>query len=214
MIHIWGITDKGVVRAENQDSYCFKLAQDDVATAIVCDGMGGAQAGNIASALAVKSASKYLEKLSLDELRSAPGDHLVRAALLANKSIYRKSCWEIYCRGMGTTMVAVAVFDGCAHILNIGDSRAYHIGEEGIRQITRDHSVVEDLVQRGEITPDEARSHPQKNLITRALGSESHACQMFSRIRKFFMRCCMAALPAAAASGCWMWPFPEVLRIM
>ena len=75
---------------------------------------------------------------------------------------------------MGTTMVAVAVFDGCAHILNIGDSRAYHIGEEGIRQITRDHSVVEDLVQRGEITPDEARSHPQKNLITRALGSESH----------------------------------------
>ena len=68
MIHIWGITDKGVVRAENQDSYCFKLAQDDVATAIVCDGMGGAQAGNIASALAVKSASKYLEKLSLDEL--------------------------------------------------------------------------------------------------------------------------------------------------
>ena len=145
MIHIWGITDKGVVRAENQDSYCFNLAQDDVATAIVCDGMGGAQAGNIASALAVKSASKYLEKLSLDELRSAPGDHLVRAALLANKSIYRKSCWEIYCRGMGTTMVAVAVFDGCAHIL-----------------------------QRGEITPDEARSHPQKNLITRALGSESH----------------------------------------
>ena len=174
MIHIWGITDKGVVRAENQDSYCFKLAQDDVATAIVCDGMGGAQAGIIASARAVKSASKYLEKLSLDELRSAPGDHLVRAALLANKSIYRKSCWEIYCRGMGTTMVAVAVFDGCAHILNIGDSRAYHIGEEGIRQITRDHSVVEDLVQRGEITPDEARSHPQKNLITRALGSESH----------------------------------------
>lgn len=173
MIHIWGITDKGVVRSENQDSYCFKLAEDEsFATAIVCDGMGGAQAGNVASAMAVKSASKYFGRLSPEQFKSNPDAHLTHAATLANKVVYRKACWELCCRGMGTTMVAVAVFDSCAHILNIGDSRAYLIGENGIRQITRDHSVVEDLIQRGELTPEEARFHPQKNLITRALGSE------------------------------------------
>jgi protein phosphatase len=76
---------------------------------------------------------------------------------------------------MGTTMVAVILSGQKAHILNIGDSRAYLLGEEGVRKVTRDHSVVEDLVHRGELTPEEARIHPQKNLITRALGAEPEA---------------------------------------
>ena len=76
------------------------------------------------------------------------------------------------CRGMGTTMVAALVVEQTAYLLNIGDSRAYHIYEDGITHLTRDHSVVEDMVARGDITPEEARTHPRKNLITRALGSE------------------------------------------
>ncbi len=76
---------------------------------------------------------------------------------------------------MGTTMVAAVVGREKAQVLNIGDSRAYHIGEEGISKVTRDHSLVEDLVHRGDITPEQARQHPQKNLITRALGSESRS---------------------------------------
>ena len=73
---------------------------------------------------------------------------------------------------MGTTMVAALVVEQTAYLLNIGDSRAYHINEDGITRLTRDHSVVEDMVARGDITPEEARTHPRKNLITRALGSE------------------------------------------
>ena len=73
---------------------------------------------------------------------------------------------------MGTTMVAVLIVENTAYLLNIGDSRAYHINEEGITRLTRDHSVVEDMVARGDITPEEARTHPRKNLITRALGAE------------------------------------------
>ncbi len=175
MIHAWGITDKGVVRSQNQDSYYLKQLGEDLAVAIVCDGMGGARSGNIASALAVEAASTYLESLPLDELLRAPGEHLAQAAEVANEAVYHRAAQEAECHGMGTTMVAALVHGGRAHILNIGDSRAYSIGAEGITKVTRDHSVVEDLVVRGELTPEEARCHPQKNLITRCLGAEAKA---------------------------------------
>lgn len=175
MIRAWGITDKGVVRAQNQDAYYLKLTGEDQAVAIVCDGMGGARAGNVASSMAVETASDYLEQLTAEELLSAPGDRLARAAALANEAVYRKSLHERECMGMGTTMVAAFVYSRKAQVLNIGDSRAYHIDSEGIMKVTRDHSVVEDLVNRGQITPEQARLHPQKNLITRALGSEERS---------------------------------------
>lgn len=172
MMFVWGITDKGAVRVQNQDSYYLKPLGDDLALAIVCDGMGGAKAGNVASSLAVETASAYFETLSDDELLQSPGEHMVRAAKLANKAVFRKSGQDVDCRGMGTTMVAAIVSGGRAWILNIGDSRAYHIGGEGIVKVSRDHSVVEDMIYRGELTPEEARLHPQKNLITRCLGAE------------------------------------------
>ncbi len=175
MIQAWGITDKGVVRSQNQDSYYLNLAEDGLVMAIVCDGMGGARAGNVASSLAVDVAAAYLEELSREELLGDPGGHLTQAASLANEAVYHRAGQDEECRGMGTTMVALILWEGKAHVLNIGDSRAYHLGEEGIRKVTRDHSVVEDLVHRGELTPEEARSHPQKNLITRALGAEREA---------------------------------------
>lgn len=172
MIFVWGVTDKGAVRVQNQDSYYLKPLGDELALAIVCDGMGGARAGNVASSLAIETASSYFETLSEAELLQAPKEHMTRAAKLANKAVYRKSGQDIDCQGMGTTMVAALVSGKKAYILNIGDSRAYHIGSEGIVKVSRDHSVVEDMVYRGELTPEEARLHPQKNLITRCLGVE------------------------------------------
>lgn len=175
MIYAWGITDKGAVRSQNQDSYHLAFRDADLVIAMVCDGMGGALAGNVASALAVDVASAYLESLTPEELCQAPREHLIRAVNLANDAVYRKSMTDKDCLGMGTTMVAVIVAEHRAWILNIGDSRCYRLGENGVAKVTRDHSVVEDLLRRGEITAEEARLHPHKNLITRALGAEEKA---------------------------------------
>lgn len=175
MIEAWGITDKGAVRPENQDCYYLKLHGDDTVAAIVCDGMGGHRAGDVASALAVDVASAYLESLTDGELAQVPDEHLTRALNLANDAVFQKSNQEMAYAGMGTTMVAAIVAGSVAHILNIGDSRAYRISAGGIEKVTRDHSVVEDMVLRGELTPEEARLHPKKNLITRALGGQARA---------------------------------------
>lgn len=175
MIKAWGITDKGVVRSQNQDAYYLKPAGEDLVVAVVCDGMGGARAGNVASSLAVATASAYLEGMSGEALLRDPGGHLTQAALLANEAVCYRAAQDEECRGMGTTMVAVILAGRRAHILNIGDSRAYLLGEEGVTKVTRDHSVVEDLIHRGELTPEQARSHPQKNLITRALGAKEES---------------------------------------
>lgn len=175
-IRYWGITDVGAVRSQNQDSYYLQTTGDSLVAALVCDGMGGARAGNVASSLAVENAAAYLKSLSSEELTETPGDALTQAAALANEAVYLKAAVDPECRGMGTTMVSALVAPtGKATLLNIGDSRAYRLGEEGIVKVTRDHSLVEDLVHRGKITPEEARQHPQKNLITRCLGSEKNA---------------------------------------
>lgn len=175
MIEAWGFTDRGAVRPENQDCYYLKQHGDDLLAAIVCDGMGGHRAGNVASALAVDVASAYLESLTDEELSDTPPEHLTRALNLSNEAVFRRSNQEMEYAGMGTTMVSVIIAGKTAHILNIGDSRAYRINDGEIYKITRDHSVVEDMVHRGEITAEEARVHPQKNLITRALGSMAKA---------------------------------------
>ena len=172
MIRYWGITDKGVVRTQNQDSYYVEPFSESLLAAVVCDGMGGAKAGNVASALAVETASNYLVTQGAKCLLNRPKRHLARSAEVANEFVCRKSDREAECMGMGTTMVSAIVTDGRATVLNIGDSRAYHITSDGIVKVTRDHSVVEDLIHRGKITPEEARNHPQKNLITRCLGTE------------------------------------------
>ena len=180
MIHAWGITDRGMVRAQNQDSYYLKPVNSELVIAVVCDGMGGARAGNVASSLAVSTVAAYLEEVMPEALIKSPREHLTQVAALANEAVFHKAGTDSECQGMGTTMVAAILSEGKAYILNIGDSRCYQIGEDGITKVTRDHSVVEDLIQRGEITPEEARLHPQKNLITRALGAEAKArCDLY-----------------------------------
>lgn len=170
MIKAWGITDKGAVRQQNQDAYYLDIPTDTLAVGVVCDGMGGARAGNIASMMAVETFTDTLQ--SWQSSNREPDALLLQAAEQANAAVFHRACTDPDCRGMGTTMVATLVLGEQAHILNIGDSRAYHICEAGIVKLTRDHSVVEDLVLRGDITPEQARTHPQKNLITRALGAE------------------------------------------
>lgn len=171
-MNIWGITDVGAVRQQNQDSYYIEQVEPDMGLGLVCDGMGGARAGNVASRLAVETFRDTAHGQSHDQWRGEPEALLHFAAEQANQAVWYRAGIDPDCRGMGTTMVASLVIGETAYLLNIGDSRAYLVREDGISRITRDHSVVEDLVARGDITPEQARQHPQKNLITRALGAE------------------------------------------
>ncbi len=172
-MNLWGITDIGSVREQNQDDYYIEQVEPDLGLAIVCDGMGGARAGNIASQLAVQTFLETAKSSPPQEWCAEPEALLHSAAQQANTAVYTMAGREPECRGMGTTMVAALVVGQNAYILNIGDSRCYLVQPDGIRRLTRDHSVVEDLVTRGKITPEQARQHPQKNLITRALGAEA-----------------------------------------
>lgn len=169
-MNIWGISDVGAVRKQNQDAYYVTTPDAEVPFAVVCDGMGGAKAGNVASTLAVESFVATLSEGLKPPRREV--EPLLRMAVdRANELVCYRSEMDADCRGMGTTLVAAVVEEDLVRLINVGDSRAYLVTGQGIRQLTRDHSVVEDLVERGEITHEEARSHPQKNLITRALGT-------------------------------------------
>ncbi|NCE64601.1 Stp1/IreP family PP2C-type Ser/Thr phosphatase [Pseudoflavonifractor sp. 524-17] len=180
MIRAWGITDKGAVRQQNQDAYYLDVLSNHLAVGVVCDGMGGAKAGNIASMLAVEAFTQSLRQIP----PTAPEDPealLAQASMSANQAVYHRARTNPDCRGMGTTIVAALITPERAYLLNVGDSRAYYINAGQIHQVTRDHSLVEDMVRRGDITQAQARNHPQKNLITRALGTEEHVQADFFR---------------------------------
>ena len=157
---MWGITNTGLVRSENQDAYA-AFTVGGYSAAVVCDGMGGTNGGRVASGIAVEQFEKELravlqENAGEEQLRQAT----LYAISLANDAIRRAAAQNADYQHMGTTLV-------CA--------LAYHINGEGIRQISRDHSVVESMVEKGDITPQEARRHPNRNLITRALGPDIQA---------------------------------------
>lgn len=178
----FGITDKGAVRKENQDSFRFELIERaDTLCAVLCDGMGGAQSGSIASAMAVDTFMSHAAN-SLDPASGA-GDMkqiLTEAVNYANIKVYDRSFADFTCMGMGCTLVALLINGKRCMIANVGDSRAYIINRGRIQQISRDHSLVAELVARGEISPAEAGNHPQKNIITRAIGVEASVkCDIF-----------------------------------
>lgn len=155
------------MRKQNQDAF-YQWSNGTIGCALVCDGMGGALSGNIASAMA---AQRFAEVISA--AKGAPEQRMVQAVEEANTAVYNRSRQGSDCRGMGTTLVAAMTSEREAHIINVGDSRCYHISGEQIWQVTRDHSLVEELVELGRITPEEAREHPNRNIITRALGTEA-----------------------------------------
>ena len=176
-------TDKGLVRENNQDAYAVGELPGEVAWAVVCDGMGGAAGGNIASALAVKVISDKITSSYNEKMRDSSIKNLLDSAITsANIEVYDMAYSRPDLKGMGTTVVAVVVRDNVAHIAHAGDSRAYLVNKDGVEQITVDHSLVQNLVDRGEITKEEAEHHPNKNVITRALGVDKRIDVDFSEI--------------------------------
>jgi serine/threonine protein phosphatase PrpC len=170
----WGLTDVGNVRSQNQDAFRIVELGKDALLAVVCDGMGGAKSGNVASRLASEVFSEEVKRSFSADLTPDEAEQMLRAAAkLANISVFEQSQLSEDYAGMGTTLVAALTYPRATLVLNIGDSRAYLINADGVQCITRDHSVVEMMVQRGELTPEQAKTHPSKNLITRAVGTEA-----------------------------------------
>jgi len=179
----WSITDKGIVRQQNEDVCRVYVSEEkEAAVCLVCDGMGGARAGSVASATAAELFMEDIEvKLDFLNTQEEMAEAIKQAVDLANIGVYQKASSDRELSGMGTTMVGTVVSGENALVLNIGDSRAYHITEDGIFKITRDHSVVEDMIDRGDITREEARCHPSKNLITRAVGTDTSVlCDLYT----------------------------------
>ena len=172
-MQVYGRTDIGRARSSNQDAFiCGKLS-DTALFAVVCDGMGGARGGNVASSIAVRViadriADTYRETMTLQSIRYM----LESAVAAANVQVFDAAMANTQLRGMGTTVVAVVMTGREGVVAHIGDSRAYLVSTEGIEQMTRDHSVVQAMVEKGQISESEARHHPRKNFITRALGVE------------------------------------------
>jgi len=167
----WSITDKGIVRKQNEDALSLFISEDKgMIACVVCDGMGGALAGDVASQLAADTFMSFIVASSSHENMQSLLENAVKSA---NSAVYEKAYSDKNCRGMGTTLVSVVVLGHNAFFVNVGDSRGYRISANKISQITRDHSVVEDMVTRGDLTREQARTHPKKNLVTRVLGTEA-----------------------------------------
>lgn len=169
---IVGNTDAGLARQFNQDHFAFDYIGNHL-FAVLCDGMGGANAGDIASALAVskmmeEAKKNLLEITDLKEIRN----HLRLYMRKVNKELFELSNEQKKYQGMGTTIVLAYLIEKRALFMNIGDSRAYLINKSGITRITSDHSMVEEMVKKGHLTEEQARTHPNKNIITMALGPE------------------------------------------
>ena len=140
---------------------------------LVCDGMGGAKSGNVASSLAADVFVQEVRRNWKHGLSDERIDQILQsAAKLANFTVYDQARQFEEFNGMGTTLVAALVHGKKATVIHVGDSRAYAITRDGIRQLTKDHSVVQMMLERGELTPEQARTYPGKNLITRAIGTE------------------------------------------
>lgn len=164
-----GRTDVGVVRSGNEDSY---LISPDIGVFIVADGMGGHAAGEVASEMAVEIVGQALEDVQgqSDDLAA----DLIREAIRdANAAIFQRTLNEHDKRGMGTTATAM-VINGPRYLIGqVGDSRAYVFREKRLTQITKDHSYVQEQVDAGYLTPEQARTHPYSNVITRCVGANS-----------------------------------------
>lgn len=177
----WGLTDTGNVRKQNQDAYRIEELDRNTLLCVVCDGMGGAKSGNIASTLATevfveevrRSWKLFMDQEKVDLM-------LLSAAKLANFTVFDQAVQFEEFDGMGTTLVAALIRGKKATVVNVGDSRAYHIGRNGIRQVTKDHSLVQLMVDRGDLTPEMSKNYPGKNFITRAVGTEPTVqCDVF-----------------------------------
>lgn len=168
------VSDKGPVRSENQDrGVAVRLKTPRCSILVVCDGMGGANSGSLASSIAAETYLDRLKRLMTAGKRQTPSlsRWMQESCAAANAAVYERGSNPAHA-GMGTTLVSAVVMGRRAEIINVGDSRAYLVHGKSITQITRDHSVVAELVASGSLTPEAAAVHPNRNLITRAVGVE------------------------------------------
>ena len=177
----WSITDTGCVRTQNQDAHVIEILDKNTVLCVVCDGMGGAKSGDVASSLAAEVFVQEVKQSWSADLDMDKRDQiLIGAVKLANFTVYDQGMQFEEFAGMGTTLVAVLLQGKTATIVNVGDSRTYCIANGSIRQITTDHSLVQMMIDRGELLPEQAKKYPGKNLITRAIGTESMVnCDIF-----------------------------------
>ena len=179
----WGLTDPGCVRKQNQDAYRIEQLDRNTLLCAVCDGMGGAKSGNVASNLAVEV---FVEEVRRSWSPLMDPDKVVQmlrgAVKLANFTVYDQAAQFEEFNGMGTTLVAALIRGQKVTVVNVGDSRAYGIDRDGIHQITKDHSLVQMMVDRGDLTAEVAKNYPGKNFITRAIGTEPVVmCDVYHR---------------------------------
>ncbi len=174
----FGKTDKGRTRSSNQDAFAAAEFNDSTAFFLVCDGMGGARGGEEASSIAIDAAMKsvtedvsaLLSDESLDRSKYMP-KILTYAAEGANLAVYDRATDEPEFTGMGTTFVGAIIMGETMYVVNVGDSRLYLITEDEVKQVTRDHSYVQYLVDMGVMTSEQAETSSKKNIITKAVGT-------------------------------------------
>ncbi len=168
---IKGNSDIGKVRTANEDGFDFGTFDDGTAWAIVCDGMGGARGGNIASSMVIEMISDKIRKCYNKLMPVYSFENIFLSTITtANVIVNDRSYTDDELRGMGTTIVATIVKDDQVCIAHVGDSRIYKINSESITQLTKDHSLAQEMLDSGQITQEEFANYPKKNIITRALG--------------------------------------------
>ena len=164
----WGLTDPGCVRIQNQDAFQIEQLDRHTTLCVVCDGMGGAKSGNVASTLAIDVFVQEIKRSWVAGMDMDKVEQMLRGAVkLANFTVFDQAMQFEEFSGMGTTLVAALIRGKDAIVVNVGDSRAYRVDRSGIQRLTTDHSLVQMMIERGEITPERARNYPGKNLITR-----------------------------------------------
>jgi len=174
-LHVNALSDVGLVRKDNEDNY---LVSPERGLFVVADGMGGHVGGQVASTIAIQTIDQYLALPQSDAVK--PGELLQQALYKANSEIYHRAQTQQF-YGMGTTLTAALFCQNILHIAHIGDSRAYLLRGQSITLLTQDHSLVNELFQSGSLTLEEAQNHPQRNILTRALGTkEQPQADLFS----------------------------------
>ena len=188
----WGLTDPGCVRQQNQDAFHMEQLDRNTLLCIVCDGMGGAKSGNIASSLAVDVFVQEVKRTWTSSMNQEKINQMLHSAVkLANFTVFDQAQQFEEFDGMCTTLVAVLLKNRHATVVHVGDSRAYRVNSEGIWQMTRDHSLVQMMVERGELTQEMARTYPGKNFITRAIGTEPIVALMASAMYWTIRKSCL-----------------------
>ncbi|WP_339145769.1 MULTISPECIES: Stp1/IreP family PP2C-type Ser/Thr phosphatase [unclassified Sutcliffiella] len=166
------LTDRGRVRSHNEDNGGIFVNKDGTMLAVVCDGMGGHQAGEVASERAVSHIKEMWEE-TINISSPEPAEIWLKTFILqTNQSLFEHANSHEECHGMGTTIVAAILGDSFVTLAHVGDSRIYLISEEGAKQLTEDHTFVNELVKTGQISKEDAEHHPRKNVILQALGTE------------------------------------------